>query len=293
MGDIKRMRFWGTSAGEGSPSPFCRCRVCEYARKNGGKDIRTRTAFRIDEDVMIDVGADYLTQSIKYNEDLFDVKHVLYSHTHNDHFNNTILRMRYVALDRKPEGKINLYFSPEGVDGAKSFYTGNEAFLTDDFVEFHKLDFYKTYTVGKYKVTPLKGHHHTDFEENAANYIIEFPSGKIMYYALDSGEYFEETFEYLKNVKIDLLIGECTFPIEDNSCKVHMNLVDEEVCLNRLFEQGSINKDTVIYLTHICPMEKTHKEIEKYWNELDTPYKVNIAYDGLSIDAQTDMFTDK
>ena len=114
-----------------------------------------------------------------------------------------------------------------------------------------------------------------------------------MYYALDSGEYFEETFEYLKNIKIDLLIAECTFPIEDNSCKVHMNLIDEEACLNRLFEQGSINEDTVIYLTHICPMEKTHEEIEKYWDELDTPYKVNIAYDGLSIDDQIDMFAVK
>ena len=165
MSNVKKMRFWGTSAGEGSPSPFCRCRVCEYARKNGGKDVRTRTAFRIDENVMLDAGADFLTQSIKYSEDMFDIKHIIYSHTHNDHFNSTILRMRYVPLEKKPEGKIHLYFSPDGMKAAKSHYNDNEVCANDDFVEFHALEFYKTYTVGDYKVTPLKGHHHTEFEK--------------------------------------------------------------------------------------------------------------------------------
>ena len=32
------MRFMGTGAGEGVPTPFCRCRVCEHARKVGGKE---------------------------------------------------------------------------------------------------------------------------------------------------------------------------------------------------------------------------------------------------------------
>ena len=36
-----------------------------------------------------------------------------------------------------------------------------------------------------------------------------------MYYALDSGYYLEETFDILKNYKLDILIGECTFPREN------------------------------------------------------------------------------
>lgn len=71
------------------------------------------------------------------------------------------------------------------------------------------------------------------------------------------------------------------------------NLTDEKTTLDRLFSQGTINSNTVIYLSHICGMEKTHEETEKYWKELNTPYNVNIAYDGLSIDKETDMFTDK
>lgn len=55
------MCFWGTSAGEGVPTPFCRCKVCEYARKHGGKDLRTRSCFRLDESIMLDAGADFIT----------------------------------------------------------------------------------------------------------------------------------------------------------------------------------------------------------------------------------------
>jgi len=91
MSNIQKMRFWGTGAGEGIPTPFCRCRVCEYARTNKGKDLRTRSSFRIDDKVMIDIGADFLAQSIMYLEDTFDVSHVLYTHTHHDHFNQYIM----------------------------------------------------------------------------------------------------------------------------------------------------------------------------------------------------------
>ena len=32
------MIFLGTGASEGIPNPFCRCRICETARKMGGKE---------------------------------------------------------------------------------------------------------------------------------------------------------------------------------------------------------------------------------------------------------------
>ena len=36
MGDKMTIRFLGTGAAEGIPAPFCRCTVCENARKVGG-----------------------------------------------------------------------------------------------------------------------------------------------------------------------------------------------------------------------------------------------------------------
>ena len=44
-----KIKFYGTSAGGGIPEIFCYCRVCEYARQHGGKDIRTRSQAVIDD----------------------------------------------------------------------------------------------------------------------------------------------------------------------------------------------------------------------------------------------------
>ena len=44
-----KIKYYGTSAGAGIPEIFCNCRVCNYARENKGKDIRTRSQAVIDE----------------------------------------------------------------------------------------------------------------------------------------------------------------------------------------------------------------------------------------------------
>lgn len=292
MRENQKMRFWGTSGSEGIPAPFCRCRVCEYAREHGGKDIRMRSCFRIDDNVMLDAGADFAAQTMLYREDIFDLEHILYTHVHHDHCDDYIYKYRMIVKgDEKPTKTLHMYFAP---GGKIQMEKGLERFVHDprwneEAVQLHELEFYKTVQVGEYKVTPLKGHHSTKYEEHSANYLIEFPSGKKMYYAVDSGIYVEETFEYLKNVKLDLLIGECTFMTETEYPGGHMNLRMEKRTLDRLFEQGTIDKDTLIYLTHICGVYKTHAELEQYWNELDVPYRVKIAYDGLSIDEEANM----
>jgi len=60
------MRFWGTSAGGSIPAAFCKCSVCENARIKGGKEVRLRSAFRIDKKIMIDIGQDFVAQAIRF-----------------------------------------------------------------------------------------------------------------------------------------------------------------------------------------------------------------------------------
>ena len=68
----KPLRFWGTSGGTGVPSPFCKCPVCENARNVGGKEFRSRSAFRIDKKVMIDIGEDYVSTAAKLQDELYE-----------------------------------------------------------------------------------------------------------------------------------------------------------------------------------------------------------------------------
>ncbi len=299
MKKVQRLRFWGTGAGEVTPAPFCRCPVCEYARAHGGKDVRLRSGFRLDEKVMLDLGEDFLAQSAKLLEDPFDVQHVLFSHVHSDHFSRIALTFsRFIPKFRskkmedipEPPGPLHLYLTRDGLRILDDICKGNEAWLKPELVDFHALDFYETYDIAGYKVTPLKGNHTSDYEAYSGNYLFEFPNGKKLYYALDSGQYIEETYEYLKNVKLDMLIGECTYPREEESGGGHMTLVDKTITLDRLYAQGTIDENTHIYASHIAGLHKTHDELCAYFAALDKPYKVTVAYDGLCVEEESGMF---
>ena len=82
--------FLGTGAAEGIPAPFCRCEVCNEARRLGGKNIRLRSSFRLSEKIMIDLGADAVVQAMRCG-DLTDIEHVLVTHSHDDHLNPHML----------------------------------------------------------------------------------------------------------------------------------------------------------------------------------------------------------
>ena len=58
--------FLGTGASEGIPGVFCDCRICQNARKKGGKEVRLRTSVLIDNLMMIDVSPDLIPSTHKY-----------------------------------------------------------------------------------------------------------------------------------------------------------------------------------------------------------------------------------
>ena len=275
----KPMRFWGTSGGTGVPSPFCKCSVCENARHVGGKEIRHRSAFRIDKKVMIDTGEDFVVQAARFQDDLADIEHFLITHTHGDHFNKKVIWSRRVGA-LMPTTILNLYFVDEA-------YNITETLEKDPKVVCHKLEFGKTYKISDMEVTPLKGIHSTNIEKYSANYLIKFADGRLMYYGVDTGYYIDETFDFLKKYNLNIFISECTYPRErpiEESISTHMDVSRCVENMDKLYENGTIDKDTTIYVTHIDCRGMNHAQLEEYFDKLDRGYKVNVAYDGLSID---------
>ena len=289
------MKFLGTSAGEGVPNPFCTCRICENARKVGGKEIRTRSSLMLDETTMIDMSADYFSQAITQGVSFDKVEHLLFTHMHDDHLNPMLFWERSVR-DHGAEQTMHVYCSDEAASFFSDFYltakgVGHPSFLNG--VEIHPLLRGQTYEIGSYKVTPLWGQHTTDFEKQSTNYLLE-NNGKKMYYALDSGYFPEDTFAALANQKLDLMIMECTRAYYDpetmqpravHSMKAGHN--DLAMCiktLDRLLENGGITPNTRIILTHISAFEVTHAEFCELVTHLDRPYAVEVAYDGMELD---------
>ena len=58
-----RFTFLGTGAAEAIPDPFCRCRVCEIARRERGPHIRARSTALVNDDLLIDIGPDLLSSA--------------------------------------------------------------------------------------------------------------------------------------------------------------------------------------------------------------------------------------
>ncbi len=286
------MRFMGTGAGEGVPTPFCRCRVCEHARKAGGKEIRLRSSFRVSKEMQIDFGADIFAACIRTGLDMYDLKYLLITHTHDDHFGPFNLYLKSL-ISRGNGEKVHVYLNEDayglvekydslGFDGSSSFYSDC---MKKDF-EFHQLHFWKEEKIGDFLVTPIKGEHRGHLEKNSANYLVVLPDGKRMLYALDTGFYGVETLSFLKNVRLDYFIVEGTFGSADRGEMPysHLDLNSAYNLCRRLFEQNTVTPDTRVYLTHINQeQDYTHEEMTAVCAERKTPYQITVAYDGLQI----------
>ena len=285
------MKFYGTGAAEGIPNPFCGCYLCEYARKHGGKDVRTRSMFRLTPNICIDMGPDALMQSMLYG-DLKEVEHVFITHTHEDHFASHMMEVRDMATDRKA-GPMHYYFTGDGYQMIKRFEdsdyisSGHFKRLEDrGVIECHQLDYGKTYMIGGVEVTPLKGNHFGNMKENAANYLMKLADGRVVYYGCDTGPYLDETFEALKHAKIDILISECTYGGGEDSYPNpgHLSHTACVKVFKQLLAQGTIDSHTKVYLTHINHCHTAdHETLQKLFDESGLPMQCTVAYDGLEI----------
>ena len=151
------------------------------------------------------------------------------------------------------------------------------------FVKFHKLSYGVTYDICGLKVTAFKGNHKGNVGENSALYLIQLENGKTLFYGLDSGPYFEETFEALKDYKIDIFISECTAGVIPPRKKCnHLYINDVFAILKRLYTQGTVSDTSQVYLTHINH-NSSYEQILNAAHELDFLLPVTVAYDGLEL----------
>lgn len=283
------MKFLGTSAGEGIPDPFCTCPICENARKVGGKELRTRSSFMLDEETIIDLGADYFTQARDHGLRLDKLRRVLLTHIHDDHFNYCLFWERSVKRAGTSE-PLTVILSEEGKGFFDELYAvspalGSARLISPPNACLQTVTPGVPFDAGPYRVTPLRGHHSTVYEKNSTNYLVEH-GGESLYYALDSGYFLEETFEALRGRHLTYFIGECTFPVDFDYMTRESGHMDRNRFvenLDRLFKIGAVDGNTRILATHISPFGSTHETLSAFFASLDRPYRVEVAYDGMEL----------
>ena len=285
----KELIFYGTGAAEAIPNPFCQCFLCQNARKKGGKDVRTRSMFRINEQVLLDLGADSLVQAMKYG-DFIHLEHVLITHTHEDHFASMMMSVRKMATHRM-DRPLHYYLTDKAYD-LVALYRDNPIISKgsvgtmeeNGIIQFHKQEFGIPFYVADMKVIAFRGNHLGNLNENAANYLIYLKNGKTLFYGLDTGYYLEETFEELKDYHIDYYISECTYGNSVDPGPGHLYMSACLEIFERLWDQGTIDSATKIYLTHINHCHTAdHDTLQRIADESGFPAEITVAYDGLQI----------
>ncbi|MDI3508582.1 MAG: phosphoribosyl 1,2-cyclic phosphate phosphodiesterase [Clostridiales bacterium] len=269
-----KLKFLGTAAAEGWPALFCQCDACRRARRLGGKNIRTRSSCLIDEEYMVDFSADTYMHVLNEGLDLTKVKHLIITHSHEDHFYPSDLMMRrqpFAYMD-KPE-PLTIY----GNDKVQSCFDAVNGARNDNILIFRQVRAYEPFSAGEAVITPLLADHSP--EEQCFVYVIEL-NGKKLLYGHDSGYFPETTWEVLRNYMLDGVVLDCTSGPQ--SCEhYHMGLPQDIKVKERLLEQASAGDNTIFIINHF-----SHNGGLLYDQLVETaaPHNFKVTYDGMEIE---------
>lgn len=273
------VKYLGTGAAEGIPAVFCHCEVCNHARINKGRNIRTRSQAIIDGKLLIDFGPDTYLHSLEYNLQLADIEVCLVTHSHDDHLYLEDLRARRRSRANLREGTPALkVYGGKGVkDILKPKASG---FVTkDNSVFFYQIGAFKQVEVlNGYIVTAIPAVHTSN---EPFVYIIQKDS-KTFLYGHDTDYFGEDVWEYLNtnSIYFDAVSLDCTEGIKHIEYPGHMNFERMQNMCERLAAEGCIDNNTQIIANHI-----SHNGLASYdkANEVGNSLGYLVAYDGMEI----------
>jgi len=269
-----KIHFLGTAAAEGIPNPFCRCDICREAWRLGGKDIRTRSSVIIDDVLKIDYSADSHMQALRDRIDLGALEHLLFTHTHYDHFIPHDLYNRVEGMANGIDHPLHVYGHDAAIQQCRAAL-GPDA--GDRFVA-HLLQPFKTIDVGEAQVTPLPANH--DPMETCLLFYIE-KGGKKLFYGHDTGWLPDDTWDWLKGKTIDMAILDCTHGHTGNNRNPGHMGIETVLEVQRVWrEEGIVGDGTSIYATHF-----THNAglLHEQFERIFEPHGIKVAYDGLIV----------
>jgi phosphoribosyl 1,2-cyclic phosphate phosphodiesterase len=276
-----KLTYLGTAAAEGWPALFCRCEYCKKALERGGKNLRTRSQAMVNDDLLIDFPADSFSHMQQNGLNFSAVKTLLITHSHMDHFSPTDLHLRstsYYAHDLSTPN-LTLYGNERVMKLLERERITREEEPNDTGISAVEIEAYKPFTAGKYRVTALPAFH--AMNEKAFVYLIE-DGEKTLLYLHDTGELFDEVYEYLaaNKVRADLISYDCTY-VALPSGGGHMGLDSCPKVRARLEAIGVSDNNTISIVNHFSHNGKLiHDELEPAAKEIG----FLTSYDGMVVE---------
>lgn len=265
------IRLLGTGAADGIPGFFGNDMVSDYARLHGGKDIRGRTSAVVDGAIQIDFPPDTLSQLNRFTLDAREWTAVLFTHSDDDHLAVDEFQYALYPFTEMDYLPYTIYANPHVLGEIRKRYPE----WPMDLIETRSFDGFQH---GPYQITPVKATHIAD--EDCQNLIIE-KDGKHLLYATDTGIWPEQTFEFLKGYRFDLLVIECTDGFVESTYNGHLNIDGVLQVVTRLRGSGVLDRNSRIVTTHHGHHGNArHCDLEAAFEESN----IEPGYDGMLIE---------
>lgn len=245
--------------------------ACDYSPKLNTEfadrfdvDARRSSCILMNGHFLIDCGFHALDSLRIAEVELSDVTDIFISHLHSDHFNPQHVEKIAAAKSRPLR-----------------LWVAKEADLPDlQNVEVRRMSRFEPYVVGDgLTVTGLSANHNP--KAFPQHFLFE-REGKKFLYACDGAWMMTETFNYLKNAELDLVVLDATCGDDEGDYRMaeHNSIPMIRLMMPSFRTVGLIQDETKIYLSHLAPsLHKPHAETV----QLVRPDGLELAYDGLRV----------
>ena len=281
-----KIQYWGTAAAEGVPGIFCNCETCSLARQHKGRKIRMRSQILVNDDLLIDFGPDTYSNSLKYDFNMTNLKHVIITHPHEDHLYSEELEHRlqgYAPVIGTPAFVV--HGSEDTLATIRRVTEHIPAFKNQDRVIYDIMKPFETRAIGNYLVTPLPAEHGT-----ATPFVYLIEEGDKSFLLLnDTGRPSYEVYEYLikRGIVLNAVSFDTTYGFENVLQKYgkadhHMGLLDNVSVKGFLDINGVADKNTICIATHY-----SHNGIDADYDKMcehTKKYGFINAYDGMELE---------
>lgn len=270
-----KFTFLGTAGPDQIPSPYCDCPRCSYARKHRGRDLRKKCCYLINDDLLVDMGADLLVACSMHDVHLMNLKYALVTHSHHDHFYVHSISMRKLGFQQQELPPLTFVAPPSVMtlldcSGVKDEAAG---LRRKPVLPYDSID------LPPYSIKALKATHAPAIGD-AVNYIIDDGEKKVLI-ASDTAVYKEEVWPHLADLELDQLIIECAVGVNTKFAAGqtrHLSIDGVQIMLEKMKEINAITNNTSVYATHF-----THKHCLPHHEMSEVLQKIGVecAYDGL------------
>jgi phosphoribosyl 1,2-cyclic phosphate phosphodiesterase len=258
----------GTTANEGWPAIWCDCEYCRRAWAAAGKDRRTRSSAIVDDVFKFDWPPDTLHHIYRYGLRLHRLKHLVFTHSHDDHFYPE-------DIGRRCDPYAHVVDDP-GLDiwGPPQVTERLQGLVKRCNLRLHTVEPFTEYTLDDAILIPLPADHSTGallylFCRNVAT----------LFYGHDSGYYPEPTWDFLARRQLDIALLDCTNGAVPQE-RFHMGMDTVRRVRQRLQDIGCLRADSRVVATHFSHNGGLlHAELEVAF----APDGIEVAYDGMHL----------